>query len=76
MNDSSRDVVLVAGASGFVGRALGRALEERYRPVGLSRIDRPGSDGYERFVQCDLLSLEDTERALAGRATPSTSCTA
>ncbi len=66
MNDSSRDVVLVAGASGFVGRALGRALAERYRPVGLSRIDRPGSDGYAAFVQCDLLSLEDTERALRG----------
>ncbi|MFO0694044.1 MAG: NAD(P)H-binding protein [Polyangiales bacterium] len=63
---SRRDVVLVAGASGFVGRALGRALSERYEPVGLSRRERPASDGYARFVQCDLLSLEDTARALEG----------
>ncbi len=58
--------MLVAGASGFVGRALGPVLARAFRPVGLSRKDRPGSNGYERFVQCDLLSLEDTERALAG----------
>ncbi len=66
MTDPARDVVIVAGASGFVGRALGLALARNLRPVGLSRQDRPGSNGYERFVQCDLLSLEDTERALAG----------
>jgi len=66
MNDPARDVVLVAGASGFVGRALGPALAATLRPVGLSRKDRPGSNGYERFLQCDLLSLEDTERALEG----------
>jgi uncharacterized protein YbjT (DUF2867 family) len=66
MQESTRDVVLVAGASGFVGRALGPLLAHTHRPVGLSRKDRPGSNGYERFVQCDLLSLEDTERALQG----------
>ena len=66
MAKPARDVVLVAGASGFVGRALGPALARDFMPVGLSRRDRPGSNGYERFVQCDLLSLEDTERALAG----------
>lgn len=60
------DTVLVAGASGFVGRALGPALAARHRVVGLSRQDRAGSDGYDRFLRCDLLSLEDTERALVG----------
>jgi uncharacterized protein YbjT (DUF2867 family) len=66
MPNPTRDVVLVAGASGFVGRALGPALARELTPVGLSRKDRPGANGYERFVQCDLLSLEDTERALQG----------
>lgn len=60
------DTVLVAGASGFIGRALGRALAARHRVVGLSRQDRVGADGYDRFLRCDLLSLEDTERALEG----------
>jgi nucleoside-diphosphate-sugar epimerase len=63
---SNPDTVLVAGASGFVGRALGPALAARHRVVGLSRQDRAGSDGYDRFLRCDLLSLEDTERALVG----------
>ncbi len=58
--------MLVAGASGFVGRALGPALATRFRVVGLSRHDRDGSDGYDRFLRCDLLALEDTERALVG----------
>lgn len=67
MNEATkRDVVVVAGASGFVGSALGPRLAERFTPIGLSRRDRPGANGYERFVQCDLLSLEDTERALHG----------
>ncbi len=67
MQSSARqDTVLVAGASGFVGRALGPTLAARHRVVGLSRQDRDGSDGYDRFLRCDLLSLEDTERALAG----------
>lgn len=61
-----RDTILVAGASGFIGRALGPALAERYRVIGLSRQDRDGSDGYERLLRCDLLSLEDTARALEG----------
>ncbi len=60
------DTILVAGASGFVGRALGPALAANHRVVGLSRQDRAGSDGYDRFLRCDLLSLEDTERALVG----------
>lgn len=58
--------MLVAGASGFVGRALGPVLAAHHRVVGLSRQDREGSDGYDRFLRCDLLALEDTERALEG----------
>lgn len=65
-SSSTPGTVLVAGASGFVGRALGPALAARHRVIGLSRRDRAGSEGYERFLRCDLLSLEDTERALVG----------
>lgn len=66
MTGSSRDVVVVAGASGFVGRALGEALARTFQAVGLSRTDRAGAQGYDKFLRCDLLSLEDTERALHG----------
>lgn len=61
-----RDVVVVAGASGFIGRSLGPLLARRYRALGLSRRDREGAYGYERFVKCELLSLEETERAMQG----------
>jgi uncharacterized protein YbjT (DUF2867 family) len=61
-------VLVVAGASGFVGRALGAAMarERRFRSVGLSRSRRAPSDGYDEWRAVDLFSLLETERALEG----------
>jgi len=61
-------VLVVAGASGFVGRALGATLarEGRFRLVGLSRSRRAPSDGYDEWRAVDLFSLLETERALEG----------
>lgn len=60
--------IAVAGASGFVGRHLCRSLAEAgHRVVALSRsgrapVDHPAVEGRA----CDLFSLLDLERALAG----------
>ncbi len=61
-----RKRVVVAGASGFVGRALVRALTPDFDVIGLSRASRSrGADGVE-WRACDLFSLLDTESALEG----------
>jgi len=68
VNTSHRPTLVVAGASGFVGRALGRALalEERFHLVGLSRGPQEPGDGYQEWRAVDLFSLLDTTRALQG----------
>lgn len=63
---SEREVVAVAGASGYVGSALGPALARRFELVGLSRSSRPPSNGYREWRATDLFSLGDAERALEG----------
>ena len=67
MDGSARRLrVVIAGASGFVGRALARALAADFDVVGLSRVERPrGPDGVE-WRACDLFSLLDTEKGVAG----------
>lgn len=57
--------VVVAGASGFLGRALAPRLAGRHRLVGLSRGKRSG-DGYDAWRACDLFSLKDAEEGLEG----------
>jgi uncharacterized protein YbjT (DUF2867 family) len=59
--------VAIAGASGFVGRALGRALAPSRQVVGLGRSSTPPRDLADGAVwrRCDLFSLLDAERALA-----------
>ncbi|HLL54610.1 MAG TPA: NAD-dependent epimerase/dehydratase family protein [Myxococcaceae bacterium] len=63
--------VVVAGATGFVGRALIERLRTRYEVIGLTRgtppasTDSPGQPGL-RWRHCDLFSLLDAERALEG----------
>jgi len=53
--------VAIAGASGFVGRALWKQLlEDGHEVVALSRRARVG------MRRCDLFSLPDTEAALEG----------
>ena len=59
----------IAGATGFVGQSLLRALRGHANVIALGRRDPPpGSEtaaGLE-WRRCDLFSLRDTERALQG----------
>lgn len=64
----SRDRIVIAGATGFVGGALTERLARRaQRPhiVGLSR-GRQAQGAWDELVACDLFSLKDVEAALAG----------
>ena len=68
MNRVRRLKVAVAGASGFVGRYLVRALlDQGHTVVALSRQDRT-RDNKENvtWLTCDLFSRKDTRKALAG----------
>jgi uncharacterized protein YbjT (DUF2867 family) len=59
--------VVVAGATGFVGRALCRRLAGEFRVIGLTRDDTTRiREGGVEWRRCDLFSLLQTERALAG----------
>lgn len=57
--------IVVAGASGFVGKHLINILKHDHEVIGISRRSRPKSDGVE-WVQCDLFSLLDIEKTLTG----------
>ena len=57
-----RPVVVVAGASGFVGTALLPFLAETCDVVALSRSTTSELPGV-RWERCDLFSLLQTERA-------------
>ncbi|MEI7864288.1 MAG: NAD(P)H-binding protein [Chthoniobacterales bacterium] len=61
----NRPVVVVAGASGFVGSAMLPVLAARCDVVALSRSKTQPMPGV-RWEQCDLFSLLQTERSLAG----------
>ncbi|MFZ5595921.1 MAG: NAD-dependent epimerase/dehydratase family protein [Bacillota bacterium] len=72
-NEDPRPVVVIAGATGFVGRALLSLLIPRYRVIGLTRepVEEGqdwGQPGHKDLIwrQCDLFSLIDAEKALAG----------
>ena len=73
---SDRLRIAVAGASGFVGRALVRRLAQRHRVIALSRnvTDRSTAKDVE-LRRCDLFNLAAAERALEGADSPSTWCT-
>lgn len=59
-----RETVAVAGASGYVGAALGPVLGPRFRLVGVARSPRTPELGYVEWRQTNLLSLSETEAAL------------
>jgi len=61
-----RPVLVVAGASGFIGQALAARLAASFRLVGLSRASRGAGGGYDEWRACDLFSLKDAEHALEG----------
>ncbi|MCR9145018.1 MAG: NAD(P)H-binding protein [bacterium] len=60
-----RPRVVIAGGSGFVGRALAEVLSSEYEVVSMSRSGRSPAPGVQG-VACDLFSLLQTERAVAG----------
>ena len=62
---TSRARVVIAGGSGFVGRALADQLKTTYDVTVLSRSGKSTS-GDLRGVACDLFSLLQTERAVSG----------
>jgi uncharacterized protein YbjT (DUF2867 family) len=66
MNPDRKPSLVIAGASGFVGRALAPLLSKRFRVIGLSRSHRKGGDGFAEYRKCDLFSLKQAERALEG----------
>lgn len=57
--------IVIAGASGFVGKHLIDTLKNAHQVVGLSRRSRQSNDSVE-WVQCDLYSLLDIEKTLVG----------
>jgi len=64
-----RPRVAIAGATGFVGRALVPALVEHADVIALTRSAPPeerAADGPVVWRRCDLFSLRETEAALAG----------
>jgi nucleoside-diphosphate-sugar epimerase len=58
---TAKPVVLMTGASGFLGRALSAALAADYLVVGL---DRKAADPERAAVSCDLTSDESVEEAM------------
>ncbi|MFZ5645855.1 MAG: NAD-dependent epimerase/dehydratase family protein [Bacillota bacterium] len=65
---SKRPVVVIAGATGFVGKALISALRSHYRLICLTRGQIDESNVFCNpditWRQCDLFSLIDAEKAL------------
>lgn len=57
--------IVIAGASGFVGKKLLDVLGDQHEVIGLSRRAR-AEEGNVKWVQCDLFSLLDIERTLSG----------
>jgi len=65
---SQQQRVVIAGASGFIGRALTKRLANRFEVIALSRAkpSEAATPGGVRWHSCDLFSLRETSLALAG----------
>lgn len=66
MGGTRKPRLAIAGASGFIGRALAPLLAERFDVIGLSRSPRPAGEGFSEYRTCDLFSLKQAEAALEG----------
>ena len=60
--------VLIAGASGFIGRALIDQLLKTtdYTIVALSRVARESHDARLEWRKCDMFSLKDITLSMEG----------
>lgn len=69
-NGNPRPIVVIAGATGFVGSSLRRALAEDYRLIGLTRssaqLEAHRDSAEIKWQRCDLFSLLELEAALVG----------
>ncbi|MEL6178361.1 MAG: NAD-dependent epimerase/dehydratase family protein [Myxococcota bacterium] len=63
-----KKTVVIAGASGFIGKHLSQALMDTHEVVGLSRsrASRPAEPGRIAWRRCDVLALDDVVRGLEG----------
>ncbi|WP_233190861.1 NAD(P)H-binding protein [Sporosarcina sp. P19] len=60
-------VVAVAGASGYIGNNLLKKLKGKAKVIGLSRNgDRRENTEDVEWRSCDLFSMKDAEKSLAG----------
>jgi uncharacterized protein YbjT (DUF2867 family) len=62
----ARRRVAIAGASGFVGRALAARLAPRFDVVGIARRVPDETTDFTDFRAADLFNLREAERALEG----------
>ena len=62
----SRTTVAIAGATGFVGRALAENLAPACRIIGLARRPPVAAPAAVEWRRCDLFSLLQCEQALEG----------
>lgn len=58
--------VAIAGASGFVGRALAARLASRFDVLGIARRVPAQTSNFTEFRTADLFNLREAERALEG----------
>tara|TARA_Y100000768_G_scaffold388999_2_gene389978 strand:+ start:13121 stop:14494 length:1374 start_codon:yes stop_codon:yes gene_type:complete len=65
-SNNQKTKVVIAGASGFVGKALLETLGDNYALTGISRSGR-SSNSHCRWVKGDLFSMLDCELALEGQ---------
>lgn len=63
---STKPVVAVAGATGFIGTALAAELAQRFELIGLTRSNRTSIANYDHVRSADLFSRSDTIAALKG----------
>lgn len=61
----AEDIILITGATGFIGRALIRKLSPKFRIVALDRAGPPEPPAPAQSVDFDLGSDEGVQRALA-----------
>jgi nucleoside-diphosphate-sugar epimerase len=56
--------IVIAGASGFIGKELIKVLKDQHEVIGISRYSKSDEENV-KWVQCDLFSLIDIENTLA-----------